>query len=80
MGYAHLSKTDIEFVTELEKKVHKMLSGMRYGEKLEINLDIAESKEQLSKAIKKSARYNCMDIRTQWPKQNGQGSVTITVE
>jgi hypothetical protein len=57
-----------------------MLSAMRYGEKLQIDLGIAESKEELSKAIKKSARYNCMDIRTQWPKPNGKNFVTVTIE
>lgn len=80
MGYAHLPKSDISFVTELEKYVHKLLSAMCYGEKLQIDLSIANSKEELSKAIKKSARYNCMDIRVQWPKPNSKNFVTVTIE
>ena len=80
MGYAHIAKDDIYFTTEVEKTVHKILSGMRYGQKVQIDLSIAETKEQIAKAIKKSSRYNCMDIRVQWPKNNSNNMVTITVE
>lgn len=79
MGYAHLSKTDINFTTETEKIVHKIISGMRYGEKVQIDLSVAENKEVLAVAIKKSVRYNCMDVRITWPKDNN-GKVTISVE
>lgn len=80
MGLDHLAKNDIFFSTEVEKQVHKKLSGMRYGSKIEIDLSIASSKQELSKAIKKSARYNCMDIKIQWPRTEDNNFVTISVE
>lgn len=79
MGYAHLAQNDKEFNTDLQKQVHKIISGMRYGEKVTIPLSIAETKEEMSLAIKKSVRYNCMDVRVKWPKSN-DGEVTVTVE
>jgi len=79
MGYAHLGKNDLSFKTEVEKHVHKVISGMRYGDKVCIPLSIASSKEEMAVAIKKSARYNCMDIRVSWPKTN-DGEVTITID
>lgn len=57
-------KESIRFETDLEKKFHKIISGMRYGERIDVEVDISspEKKKEVVKAIEKSISYNCAEI------------------
>lgn len=53
-----VSKEKLRFETELEIYLHKVISSMRYGE--EIDLEIEDEPSLYVYAAKKSAYYNCI--------------------
>lgn len=54
-----IPREKIRFETELEITVHKIVSSLRYGE--EIVIDVTDNPALFVYAAKKSAYYNCMD-------------------
>lgn len=68
----------LRFSTPFEKDVHKRISNMRFGECLTIETVIKtdQDKKAITKAIEKSAKYNCMVVRFHWSKANDFVKVT----
>lgn len=64
--------------TELDKKVHKLISRMRYFETISIPLSIDEemNRKKILAAIRKSAEYNCMEVQIKWHKSSNEIQVT----
>lgn len=52
-------KANLRFNTELEKKIHRIISTIKYGE--EIIIDVDTDIKEILKAIKKSLFYNCIN-------------------
>lgn len=75
------NKTDVLFETDLEKKVHRLVSKMTFFETIQIPFDIVDGikREDLMKAVNKSARYNCMEISKKWTKDKKFLNVTAEV-
>lgn len=80
IGHFSEKKEKIRFVTDLEKKFHKIISGMRYGQSIDIETDVKTDEEQLEvfKAVKKSAFYNNIDIKHRWAADRTY--ITLTVD
>ena len=75
----HISKSDIFFNTKLEKEIHRKVSAMRYGDTVEIPkpfMDV-DDKKTIMVALKKSARYNCMDLKIRWGKNDSFVSIYV---
>ena len=56
-----------KFETDVEKAMHKIVSSMRYWEIVQLStesLTVDEEKEMV-KALKKSAKFNCIDLKIQ---------------
>lgn len=68
----------VEFNTDLEKSIHRKLSGIRYGETLviEISPSSKEEKDEINKAIRKTSNYNNLQLRVYWSKRNDFVKVT----
>jgi hypothetical protein len=67
------------FETEIEKKMHKVVSSLRYGEKITISTSSMSQDEEkaLTKALSKSAKYNCIQLKIQKTRQ--ENSINISV-
>ena len=67
------------FETEIEKKMHKVVSSLRYGEKITISTNsMTEDEEKaVTKALSKSAKYNCIQLKIQKTRQ--ERSINISV-
>lgn len=80
VGHYNAKKENIRFETDVEKRFHKIVSGMRYGEKLEIPVDAStpEKKKEIVNAIQKSALYNCVEIK--YRVSNDKTFVVLAVE
>lgn len=67
------------FETEIEKKMHKVVSSLRYGEKITISTNSMSQDEEkaLTKALSKSAKYNCIQLKIQKTRQ--ENSINIWV-
>lgn len=66
------------FSTDFEKDIHKKISSMKYGDcfTMETVLKTKEERKALSKAIIKSASYNCMVVRLHWLKDTNNLKIT----
>lgn len=67
------------FETEIEKKMHKVVSSLRYGEKITISTNSMSQDEEkaLTKALTKSAKFNCIELKIQKARQ--ERSINISV-
>ena len=67
------------FETEIEKKMHKVVSSLRYGEKITISTNSMSQEEEkaLTKALTKSAKFNCIELKIQKTRQ--ENSINIWV-
>lgn len=54
-----MPKEKLRFETDLEIYLHKLISSLRYGE--EIVVDVTDNPSLFIYAAKKSAYYNCME-------------------
>lgn len=68
----------VEFNTDIERYVHRKMSAIRFGECIQIEVEVSskEEKEDVNKAIRKSAHYNNLQVRIYWSKQNDYVKVT----
>lgn len=68
----------VEFSTDLEKYIHRKVSAIRFGECMQIEIIVSskEEKEDVNKAIRKSAHYNNLQVRVYWSKANDFVKVT----
>lgn len=68
----------MRFSSEIERRIHKKLSSIRYGECITIETVVKtdEDKKAIKKAIDKSASYNNLEIRTKWSKDFSYIEVT----
>jgi uncharacterized protein YktA (UPF0223 family) len=66
--------------TEIEKKFHKIVSSIRYGEKIIIPTIVKTKEEEKAiwKALEKTARYNCIELHMRWDKN--KENIKISVE
>jgi hypothetical protein len=60
------NREKLKFDTVLEKEMHKVISSINYGQKVNIKKAKCFSHKEVENAIKKSAFYNCMDITIRW--------------
>jgi hypothetical protein len=67
------------FETEIEKRMHKVVSSMRYGEKITISThSMTEDEEKaVTKALNKSAKFNCIELKIQ--KAREKEAINISV-
>ena len=74
------NRENLRFETALEKHYHKVISSLTFGEAVRIETKISskEDEEFVIKAIKKSAKYNHMDVSYKFDKE--KTSVLIIVE
>jgi len=65
--------------TEIEKRMHKVVSSMRYGEKITISTNsMTEDEEKaVTKALNKSAKFNCIELKIQ--KVREKQAINISV-
>lgn len=65
--YNH-KKVGLKFETELEKMIHKKISGMRYFDPIKIEIDGRKESDrnEIIKAIKKSSLYNNVKVNYRW--------------
>lgn len=75
----YVTKSDVYFNTDLEKEIHRKVSAMRYGDTVEISNPFmgVNDKVTIMSAIKKSARYNCMELRIRWDKNDELVSIYV---
>ena len=80
IGHYSFQKENIKFETDLDKIFHKVISNMRYGEKIEVRVSVKnnEEKKEVIKSINKSALYNNIDVSKRWSKDKTK--ITLTVE
>lgn len=71
------NRETIKFETDLEKAAHKVISSIRFGEKIQIENNDYNWKE-FENAYRKSAFYNCIDIHCRW--SNDKKILTISCE
>jgi hypothetical protein len=67
------------FETEIEKKMHKVVSSLRYGEKITISTNSMSQDEEkaVTKALNKSAKYNCIQLKIQKTRQENSISICV---
>jgi|LakMenE18May11ns_1017448.scaffolds.fasta_scaffold8619175_1 hypothetical protein len=67
------------FETEIEKRMHKVVSSLKYGEKITISTNSMSQDEEkaLTKALNKSAKFNCIELKIQ--KAREKDSINISV-
>ena len=66
------------FETDIEKAMHKIVSSLRYSEEIKLStesLNVDEEKAMV-KALKKSAKFNCISLRIL--KQRDQPAIKIS--
>jgi phosphoribosylformylglycinamidine (FGAM) synthase PurS component len=70
IGHFSQKKVNLRFETEMEKMFHKVISAMRFGEKVEIDVDGTNEnvKKDALSAIKKSCLYNNVEVYYRWSK------------
>lgn len=70
----------MKFETEIDKTYHKIVSGLRYGEQVEVPTSIKskDDEKEIVKAIAKSALYNNITLHHRWSKD--KKFITIKVE
>lgn len=68
----------LRFSSEIEKRIHKIVSVIKYGETIRIDIEgnLVSDKDTIVKAIKKSAQYNCLTVKTKWSKDKDHVLVT----
>jgi phosphoribosylformylglycinamidine (FGAM) synthase PurS component len=66
----HIQKETIKFETELDKKFHKIISAIRFGQRIDVPVmaKTEQDKKDVMKAIRKSALYNNIDMTNRWSK------------
>lgn len=76
--YVH-KKVGLKFETDLEKMFHKIISGMRIGKKVTVEIDGSkeEDRKLIIKAINKSCLYNNVEIRKEWSKKKDKITLLI---
>jgi phosphoribosylformylglycinamidine (FGAM) synthase PurS component len=80
IGHYSFQKENIRFETDLDKMFHKIISSIRYGEKIEVPVAVKNNQEKkdVIKSINKSALYNNIDVSKRWSKDKTK--ITLTVE
>jgi phosphoribosylformylglycinamidine (FGAM) synthase PurS component len=80
IGHYSFQKENIKFETDLDKMFHKIISSIRYGEKIEVPVAVKNNQEKkdVIKSINKSALYNNIDVSKRWSKDKTK--ITLTVE
>jgi phosphoribosylformylglycinamidine (FGAM) synthase PurS component len=80
IGHYSFQKESIRFETDLDKMFHKIISSIRYGEKIEVPVAVKNNQEKkdVIKSINKSALYNNIDVSKRWSKDKTK--ITLTVE
>jgi hypothetical protein len=80
IGHFSEKKEKLRFETDLEKSIHKTVSNIRYGEKIEIPVLSAtiEGVREVIKIIENSAFYNNIHIQKKMSKD--KTFVTIKVD
>ena len=80
IGHYSFQKEKIRFETDLDKMFHKIISNIRYGEKIEVPVAVKNNQEKkdVIKSINKSALYNNIDVSKRWSKDKTK--ITLTVE
>lgn len=70
MGRYSFNKETMKFENQFETHIHKIISGITFGESIEIPTDIenAADKEKYKKAIYKSLFYNNIEATLTWDK------------
>jgi len=66
------------FETDIEKAMHKIVSSLHYWETVKLPTDsLTEDEEKaMVKALRKSAKFNCIDLKIQ--KMRDQESIKIS--
>lgn len=73
-----MARQNIKFENDLEIKIHKIVSSLRYGQ--EIAIPVKPDIDTCVYAIKKSAYYNCMeDIKILISKDKTEIKISISV-
>lgn len=73
-----MARQNIKFEDDLEIKIHKIVSSLRYGQ--EITIPVEPDIDTCVYAIKKSAYYNCMeDIKILVSKDKTEIKISISV-
>jgi len=69
--------SNLFFNTDIEKKMHKIVSSLRYGQEIKLSTDsiTEEEEKQMVKALRKSAKFNCIDLKI--IKQRNQALIKI---
>jgi hypothetical protein len=80
IGHFSEKKEKIRFETSLEKEIHKMVSNIRYGEKIEIPVLSAtmDGVKEVIKIIENSAFYNNINLHKKMAKD--MSFITIKVD
>jgi hypothetical protein len=69
--------SNLFFNTDIEKKMHKIVSSLCYGQEIKLSTDsiTEEEEKQMVKALRKSAKFNCIDLKI--IKQRNQALIKI---
>lgn len=56
-----------KFETDVEKAMHKIVSSMRYWEIVQLSTESLNDNQEkeMIKALRKSAKFNCIDLKIQ---------------
>ena len=65
------------FETDIEKAMHKVVSSLRYWEEVKLSTESlnADEEKEMVKALRKSAKFNCIDLKIL--KQRDQSAIKI---
>lgn len=66
------------FETDIEKAMHKIVSSLRYSEEVKLSTESLNEDEEkaMVKALRKSAKFNCISLRIL--KQRDQPAIKIS--
>jgi hypothetical protein len=80
IGHYSYQKEQIKFETDIEKKFHKIISGMRFGDQIKVEIVVTSNaeKKEVIRAINQSALYNNIDLHKRWSKDKTY--ITLIVE
>jgi hypothetical protein len=67
-----------KFETDVEKAMHKIVSSLHYWETVKLSTEslTVDEEKAMVKALKKSAKFNCIDLKVQ--KMRDQQSIKIS--
>lgn len=71
------SKESLKFITPSEKLIHKIVSGICYGESIKIDKPKDLEEKDFAIIVRKSARYNNIELHQKWSID--KKSITIKV-